>query len=97
MEIVRSIQVVRSHRQTTMDRERVPYMSFLLRIWLEDGGDLPRSDQLPGEWQASLQYPHTQEASPRQPGGFVRLPAPGNLDPRSILGTNLTVKKSKHG
>ncbi len=43
-----------------MDDERTAYMAFLLRLWLEDGGDAEAPDRLPGEWRASLQDPHTQ-------------------------------------
>jgi len=44
-----------------MDRERVPYMSFLLRLWLEDDCDHKHVTGAHGEWRASLQDPHTQE------------------------------------
>lgn len=43
-----------------MDHERSPYMSFLLRLWLEDGGELKCTDRFLGEWRASLEDPHTQ-------------------------------------
>ena len=38
-----------------------PYLSYLLRLWWEDGWERgePASDR--GEWRASLQDPHTQE------------------------------------
>lgn len=43
-----------------MDQERIPYMSFLLRLWLDDGGEYECPDRFPGEWRASLEDPHTQ-------------------------------------
>ena len=44
-----------------MDRDRFPYMSFLLRLWLEDDREHKHVIGTQGEWRASLQDPHTQE------------------------------------
>ena len=44
-----------------MDRERVPYVSYLLRLWLEDGREQRDAGLAKGDWRASLQDPHTQE------------------------------------
>ncbi len=37
-----------------MNHDRTPYLSYLLRLWWEDGCEH-------GDWRASLQDPHTQE------------------------------------
>lgn len=42
-----------------MDRHSAPYLSYLLRLWWEDGWE--HGDRDRGEWRASLQDPHTQE------------------------------------
>lgn len=44
-----------------MDRERVPYLSYLLRLWLEDDCEHMHPGETLAEWRASLQDPHTQE------------------------------------
>jgi hypothetical protein len=44
-----------------MDHERVPYMSYLLRLWLEDDCEHEHGGRMMCEWRASLQDPHTQE------------------------------------
>ncbi len=44
-----------------MDRDPLPYLSYLLRLWLEDGEEHERSTCTQAEWRASLQDPHTQE------------------------------------
>jgi hypothetical protein len=44
-----------------MDRHPAPYLSYLLRLWWEDGWEGGRPACAEGEWRASLQDPHTQE------------------------------------
>lgn len=61
LEMVRTIQVVRSDKRPLMNRERVPYVSFLLRLWLEDDCEHEHAGRAMCEWRASLQDPHTQE------------------------------------
>ena len=39
----------------------MPYLSYLLRLWLEDDCDHKHVTGAHGEWRASLQDPHTQE------------------------------------
>ena len=44
-----------------MDSERGPYVSYLLRLWLEDGREHKDAGRAMNDWRASLQDPHTQE------------------------------------
>ena len=39
----------------------MPYLSYLLRLWMEDGWEGGQTGCGQGEWRASLQDPHTQE------------------------------------
>lgn len=44
-----------------MNRDSTPYLSYLLRLWLEDGYETAQPGNGQSEWRASLQDPHTQE------------------------------------
>ena len=44
-----------------MVQDRLPYLSYMLRLWLEDDSDRGCANWAEGEWRASLQDPHTQE------------------------------------
>lgn len=39
----------------------MPYLSYLLRLWLEDGWETGHHLGAQSEWRASLEDPHTQE------------------------------------
>ncbi len=44
-----------------MDQDRSPYISYMLRLWIENDRDLERTIRGQAEWRASLEDPHTQE------------------------------------
>jgi hypothetical protein len=46
-------------REKVRAKETQNYFAYLLRLWRESGGDLPRDEST--RWRASLQDPHSGE------------------------------------
>ena len=44
-----------------MNQDPVPYMAYMLRLWLENDRKSVRNGQTHAVWCASLEDPHTQE------------------------------------
>ena len=44
-----------------MEQVRLPYISYMLRLWLENDGDLEHAIRGQAEWRVSLEDPRTQE------------------------------------
>ena len=44
-----------------MNQEHLPYVSYMLRLWLENDERYSAESRAEGEWRASLEDPRTEE------------------------------------